>query len=87
MSDAYIQPTPEELAIVQKFIDFSTKRYDNLILMNEQIPNHPIDQEVNRIRQEMIEIMKYGRGKTIELFEDYKTGRVPVPFAVGIIQK
>lgn len=87
MSDTYIQPTKEELEIIQKFIDSHTKRHNKLIEMNQQIKDVVFNQEVHDLRQQMIKVMEYSRDKTIEIFEDYKTGRVPVPFGVGFIQK
>jgi len=87
MDTLYIQPTKEELEIIQKFVDSHTKRHNKLIEMNQQIKDAVFDHEIYDLRQQMIKVMEYSRDKTIEIFEDYKTGRVPVPFGVGVMKK
>lgn len=86
-NQTYIQPTEDELKTVQRFVDFAMKRHNNLIRMNKELPNDPLDQELSTLRMRLIATMEYSRDKMLDLFEDYKTGRVPVPFQVKINQK
>lgn len=80
----YIKPTEEELAIAKRFLDFAYDRQTKLIEMNQTLSEEGIPKDVKDFKDQFIGVLMYQRDKMVELFEDYKTGRVPVPSAFAI---
>lgn len=78
-----LTPTPEEIQSAQKFLDFAVMRMNRLIDMNKDNEEIGFSTQELEIKEAYIRTLEYSRDKTLELFEDYKVGRIPTPYGMG----
>lgn len=74
-----MEPKPSKE--VEDFLEYAKKRIDTLIALNRAL-DHGDDIEMERARNIMIAGMQYAQFKYAELYDDYKTGKQPEPYAM-----
>lgn len=73
-----------DIKVVEKFIEYVRERCNKLVLLNETQDVSEFPRNVRMAREAYILAIQYVPEKVSELFEDYKIGRVPTPFAMDL---
>lgn len=74
----------EELKNVEKFVDYAQNRLNGLITINMAMDEEGISPRAKHVKELYINGLNYTSQKIREMFEDYKSGRVPTPFSIPL---